>query len=325
MHSPFFPVPDVAPLGARLIKPLLNPFGRGAGRALAHNNAKRVATTAHGHLSYETGRLVQALHPRDPSKGLASFPLGHDGWRLVVGGDSSGVFVQKAQGGDNDASRWIRVAPFAVTLARTIDVDGAPHPVPWWLFEEGTDSRAHDPRLGAIQAAWHEEAWAWAQACTNAPVLDAERHPLDGLAPDGRAPGWCLPNRWMDPEVERRLGLLMGLLTETAPHLADATPQARIQIACRGGHVDATGRLHGLGISVVGLGGPAGNTLATRITQALSQPDALKTFPLHARVHPHQVVLPTLPHISSAHRLVLRVKDAQAFLDTGALPAYLWA
>lgn len=326
MISPFFPVPDVAPLGTRLIKPLLDPFGRGAGRALAHLHAARVATTAQGYLSYEVGRLVQALRPHDATQGLVSFPLDHDGWRLAVGGDSSGVFVQTEKGRrPYDASRWIRVAPFAVTLARTLVVDGVTRPVPWRLFEDGADGHAHDPWLRDLQAAWREEAWAWAQACSEAPVVDAERHPLDGMAPDGRAPGWCLPNRWMEPEVERRLALLMGLLADAAPYLGEATPQRPVQVSCRGGHVDATGRLRGFGVTVVGLGAAQGKALADRVSHALSQPPALQAFPPHARVHPKQVVLPARRPAPSAHRLVALVQDAHAFLDTGALPEHLWA
>ena len=323
MHSPFFPLPQVAPLGEALIAPLMDPFGRGAGRALAHSTARSIAPTTSGHLSYDQGRVHQALCPRNLEQGPLALPLGIDGWTLLVGDDGSGVFVQPPSHTKSGGKTWLRVAPIAVTLARHLTLDGVAHPVPWWAFSPRLERALSTPTLARLRDAWMEEARAWGEACSAAPTIDAGQHPFDGPNAAGQIPGWCLPNSWMPTPTQERLSLLLGLLVDAAPALTHTTPLRPVHASCMGGRVDAAGHFHDLSVSLRGIGSKNAARLYKQIRTALALPPALEAFPLRERVAPTHVFEHKKTGSVSAHRMLERIRDARAFLEEGTIPAFL--
>jgi hypothetical protein len=231
--SPFFPVPNVStPLDTALIRFLHKPFHTRAGNILGNGPAGNVAVTTSGVLSYDSQRISGLLGNRTSLHKAGA-------WWLVLASDGTGVFLD--QNPQSLRSRWIAVAPVAVRWGRKARLNGVARSLGWDDLHDAMENPDLPNGFGeAVRDALALEIEAWGDACAAAPRIDPTRSPLAGPHPNGRIPGWFLPNSaWTDLDKAKLTRLCDTLATGIATLTNSANRQVTVMV--QGAYVDGLG------------------------------------------------------------------------------------
>jgi hypothetical protein len=234
--SPFFPVPNVStPLDTALIRFMHKPFHTRAGNILGNGPAANVAVTTNGVLSYDSQRIGGLLGNR------TSVHKAGDWW-LVLASDGTGVFLDQSPHALR--SRWVEVAPVAVRWGRKARIGGIARSLGWNDLHDAMENPDLPNGFGeAVRDALALEINAWGEACAQAPRIDPKRSPVEGAHPDGRIPGWFLPNSaWTDLDKAKITRLCDTLATGIATTINSTHRQVTVMV--QGACVDGLGVFH---------------------------------------------------------------------------------
>lgn len=234
-HSPFFPVPSVStPLDTPLLRFLPRPFGTRAGNVLANGPAANVAVTTNGKLSYKQSRLEEFLGRKGSIHKAGA-------WWLVLGSDGTGVFLD--QHPKSPTSMWVTVIPVAVKWHRKATHDGRTRNLGWYDLHDAMENPDLPAGFGeAVRDALAIELDAWGEACSAAPLIAPGRNPIEGVAPDGRIPGWFLPNTTWTALDQAKLTMACDTLAQGIYNTIQ--PNGSVSVLIQGACVDGTGTFH---------------------------------------------------------------------------------